>query len=150
MIFNFNFFKILRFRKWIRVFFFSSDERYLFFFFFFSLFRVQRYRYEFSTGAGMENKGSAFRFCCVVHATNNDNRCLTFPGRSNAYEKKEVIEGLLTMHLFSLHTFFNNFPVKIPFPWKKKRNTRTRGIIYRPTVISIFAMHFSNVQVKTG
>lgn len=129
MIFNFNFFKILRFRKWIRVlFFFERREISLFFFFFFFPFRVQRYRYEFSTGAGMENKGSAFRFCCVVHATNNDNRCLTFPGRSNAYEKKEVIEGLLTMHLFSLHTFFNNFPVKIPFPWKKKEILELAGL----------------------
>lgn len=83
------------------IFLFSSD---IFFFLFFyeAPFRVQRHRYEFSTGT---NGIKDFAFVALYNATNNDNRCLT----SNALPKKGGYRRLLTMHPSPIRpTFFVN------------------------------------------
>lgn len=71
--------------KFVDIFIF---KRYLLFLFFYEApFRVQRHRYEFSTGT---NGIKDFAFVALYNATNNDNRCLTV---ERVAEKKEVIGG---------------------------------------------------------
>lgn len=121
---------------------FSRDICLLFFFFFHEApFRVERYRYEFSTGTnGIKD---SFFVALYAQRTTTTARCLTFRSLERVHSllvrgKKQVI-GLLTMHLSSSPirrpTFFfvNNFAVKILLKGKHSKETLFRDYFSSPT-----------------
>lgn len=108
------------------------------FFFHEAPFRVERYRYEFSTGTnGIKDSF----FCCVVRATNNDNRALfnvSVARTRTLVARPRKKAGYRVINNASLF-FVNNFAVKILFPFSKEktqRETLSRDYFSSPTIVT--------------